>query len=61
MPQRANFDEGIMTGTPMASPQMVQASMARLRRLAERERALVIFHHDMAAWREIRQAPEFYD
>ena len=61
MPQRANFEEGIMTGTPMVAPANVHASMERIRQIAEREKALVIFHHDMDAWREIRKAPEFYD
>jgi glyoxylase-like metal-dependent hydrolase (beta-lactamase superfamily II) len=61
MPQRANFEQGIMTGTPMVAPSEVHASMERLRRIAEQEKALVIFHHDMEAWREIRKAPEFYD
>jgi glyoxylase-like metal-dependent hydrolase (beta-lactamase superfamily II) len=61
MPQRANFEDGIMTGTPMVAPEVVHASMHKLRSIAERENALIIFHHDMAAWREIKKVPEYYD
>jgi N-acyl homoserine lactone hydrolase len=60
-PQKANFVEGIMTGTPAVDPAIVQASMARLRRIAAQENALVIHHHDPDDWKSVRKAPEFYD
>ncbi len=37
------------------------SSVAKLRRLAEREQAMVVTGHDPDAWPSFRKAPEFYD
>ena len=58
MPQRANFEEGIMTGTQRLALAVAHASMDRFRQIVKREKALVIFHHDMVAWREIKKKKE---
>ncbi|MVA22181.1 MBL fold metallo-hydrolase [Agrobacterium vitis] len=60
-PQKANYVNNVMTGTPMVDPATAYRSMARLRRIAEREQAMVIFHHDIDAWKDIRKSPDFYD
>lgn len=61
IPQRANLDRGIMTGTPRVAPETVWASMTRLRTIMEQEQATVIFHHDAGQWKTLRLAPEFYE
>lgn len=61
MPQRANLDRRVTTGTPRVDPTVVHASMERLIRIIEREQALVIFHHDPEAWKDVRLIPEYYD
>ncbi|MBI4573012.1 MAG: N-acyl homoserine lactonase family protein [candidate division NC10 bacterium] len=60
-PQRMNYDENIMTGTPRVAPSVVHASMRRLKALAQREGALLIFHHDPEEWKTVRLAPQYYD
>lgn len=60
IPQRENFDKNIMTGTPRAGPVTTFASMDRLRTLIEREKATVIYHHDVVGYDKVRFAPEFY-
>jgi N-acyl homoserine lactone hydrolase len=59
-PQKANFSEGVMTGTPAVDPSVVQASMGRLKRIVAKENAKVILHHDPVDWEGVRKAPEFY-
>lgn len=44
-----------------ADPVAARASMARLRDLAARTGARVIFGHDAAQWASMRHAPAFYD
>jgi len=61
LPQRANLDKNIMTGTPRVDPAVVHNSMARLREIIQRQRAMVIFHHDLEEWSKIKLAPEYYD
>jgi glyoxylase-like metal-dependent hydrolase (beta-lactamase superfamily II) len=61
IPQRINLERNIMTGTPRVAPVTVWASMTRLRRIIEQERATVIFHHDAEQWKTLRLLPEFYD
>ena len=61
IPQRVNLEHNIMTGTPRAGPETTFRSMDRLRRIIERERATVIFHHDLETWQSIRPAPAYYD
>ncbi len=61
IPQKANLEHGIMTGTPRVAPTDVHRSMERLKRIIERERAMVIFHHDADEWKKVRLAPEYYD
>ena len=61
IPQRANLDRSVSTGTPRVDPKVVHASMERLIRVIEREDALVIFHHDPEEWKSMKLIPEFYD
>ncbi|WP_325544573.1 N-acyl homoserine lactonase family protein [Ramlibacter sp.] len=61
IPQRANLEHNIMTGTPRAGPAVAYRSTDKLRGIIERERAMVIFHHDPHEWEQIKQAPDFYD
>jgi glyoxylase-like metal-dependent hydrolase (beta-lactamase superfamily II) len=61
LPQRANFEQDVMTGTPRVAPAVVHASMRRIKTLALTEDATVVFHHDADAWKHVRLAPQFYD
>ena len=61
LPQRANLEKDIMTGTPRVDPATVHASMRRLKTLIQQEHAMVIFHHDPEEWERIRLAPQYYD
>jgi N-acyl homoserine lactone hydrolase len=61
LPQQANLEKNIMTGTPRVDPSIVHASMRRIREIIQREHAVVIFHHDPQEWSKIRLAPEYYD
>lgn len=61
IPQRKNYEEDIITGRLMVSPDEAMRNVLRLKRMAEDERATVLFHHDLEAWQTCRQAPAFYD
>jgi len=61
LPQRANLEKNIMTGTPRVDPITVHASMSRIKGIIRRERAMVVFHHDPEEWKKMRVAPEYYD
>lgn len=61
LPQKANLDHWIMTGTPRVDPVAVYASMYRLREIIRRESATVIFHHDAKEWEGVRKIPAYYD
>jgi N-acyl homoserine lactone hydrolase len=61
IPQKANWDHGVTTGTPCVAPALVEASMRRLRNIGEAEDALVLFHHDPEEWKSFKMAPEYYD
>ena len=61
IPQKANWDHGITTGTPCVDPALCEASMRRLMRIAELEDGMVMFHHDAEHWKTYRMAPEYYD
>jgi glyoxylase-like metal-dependent hydrolase (beta-lactamase superfamily II) len=61
IPQRANLERRVMTGTPRVAPETVWASMTRLQRIIEHEGAMPIFHHDPEQWKTLRMLPEFYD
>ena len=61
IPQKWNWDHGVTTGTPCVAPMTVEASMRRLKKVAEEEDAMVMFHHDAEDWKSYKMAPEFYD
>ena len=61
IPQRLNLDRRVTTGAPRVDPKVVHASMERLGRVIERERATVFFHHDPEEWKKVKLLPEFYD
>jgi len=61
IPQKANWDHGVTTGTPCVDPAVCEASMRRLKRIAELEDAMVMFHHDPDDWKNYKMAPEYYD
>lgn len=61
IPQRANLERRVMTGTPRVAPATVWASMTRLCRIIDQEQATVIFHHDAEQWNTLRLAPECYE
>ena len=61
IPQKANWDHGVTTGTPCVDPALCEASMRRLMRIAEIEDGKVMFHHDAEHWKTYRMAPEYYD
>ena len=61
IPQKANWDHGVTTGTPCVDPALCEASMRRLMRIAELEDGMVMFHHDAEHWKTYRLAPEYYD
>ena len=61
IPQQANWDHGVTTGTPCVDPALCEASMRRLMRIAELEDGMVMFHHDAEHWKTYRMAPEYYD
>lgn len=61
IPQRVNLELGIITGTPRVDPVVAYRSMERLKRIVERESAVVIFHHDPEEWKRVKLAPDYYD
>ena len=61
IPQKANWDHGVTTGTPCVDPAVCEASMRRLQRIAELEDGMVMFHHDAEHWKSYRMAREYYD
>ena len=61
LPQRVNLDQEIITGTPRAGPERCLSSMRKLKRIIEREKASVIFHHDPEQWKNLRLAPAYFD
>ena len=61
IPQKANWDHGVTTGTPCVDPAVCEASMRRLKRIAELEDPMVMFHHDPDDWKNYKMAPEYYD
>ena len=61
IPQKANWDHGVTTGTPCVDPALCESSMRRLMRIAELEDGMVMFHHDAEHWKTYRMAPEYYD
>ena len=61
IPQKANWDHGVITGTPCVDPAVVERSMRRLKRIAREEDALVLFHHDAEDWKTYKMAPDYYD
>lgn len=61
IPTRANLEEETLTGRLMVGPEEAYYNVARLKRLAERENALVILHHDFEDWNECRRAPLYYE
>ena len=61
IPQKANWVQGVITGTPSVDPVVVERSMRRLKRIAEEEDALVLFHHDAEDWKTYKMAPDYYD
>ena len=61
IPQKANWDHGMTTGTPCVDPALCEVSMRRLMRIAELEDGMVMFHHDAEHWKTYRMAPEYYD
>ena len=61
IPQKANWDHGVTTGTPCVDPARCEVSMRRLMRIAELEDGMVMFHHDAEHWKTYRMAPEYYD
>ena len=61
IPQKANWDHGVTTGTPCVDPALCASSMRRLMRIAELEDGMVMFHHDAEHWKTYRMAPEYYD
>ena len=61
IPQRGNLEKGVTTGTPRVDPVVVHASMERLKKIIDTEKATVIFHHDPEEWKNIKLLPEFYE
>ena len=61
IPQKANWDHGVTTGTPCVDPALCEASMRRLMRIAALEDGMVMFLHDAEQWKTYRLAPEYYD
>jgi glyoxylase-like metal-dependent hydrolase (beta-lactamase superfamily II) len=61
LPQKANFENDVMTGTPRVAPALVHNSMRRIKTIALNEHATVVFHHDAEAWKDVRVAPQFYE
>ena len=58
---RMNLEEWVMTGTPAVAPTTAYASMERLKRVIDREHAMVIHDHDPEQWKTLKRAPDFYD
>ena len=44
-----------------ADPEAAKESAHRLKRLADREHALLVFGHDVGQWQSLRHPPEYYD
>ena len=61
IPQKANWVQGVIMGTPSVDPVVVERSMRRLKRIAEEEDALVLFHDDAEDWKTYKMAPDYYD
>lgn len=56
-----DFAKGVLPGRLLVSPDEAVRNVLKLKRIAQRESATVLVHHDMDAWHETRSAPEFYD
>jgi N-acyl homoserine lactone hydrolase len=61
IPQKANLERNVMTGTPRADPSIVYASMSRLIRIMKEEDGMILFHHDPQEWKKAKLAPDYYD
>ena len=44
-----------------ADPEAAKESAHRLKRLADREHAMLVFGHDVGQWQSLRHPPEYYD
>ena len=51
----------VITGTPCVDPAVIERSMRPLKRIAEEEDAIVLFHHDAGDWKTYKMAPDYYD
>lgn len=60
VPTRANFDQDILTGRLLVDPKLAYQSARRLKKLAQDEDALVLFHHDPEDWKSYSYAPKYY-
>jgi N-acyl homoserine lactone hydrolase len=56
---QANLDHD--TWDSMADPDAARESAQKLRRLAEKENALMVYGHDPGQWETLRRAPAYYD
>ncbi|RUU72163.1 N-acyl homoserine lactonase family protein, partial [Mesorhizobium sp. M7A.T.Ca.TU.009.01.3.1] len=56
-----HWEEKCLPGA-LTSAQEAAASVRRLRRIAEKEKAIVVPGHDMETWKKFKKAPaEYYD
>lgn len=57
---KENLDKWVMTGTPAVDPRLAHRSMEKLKRIIDREQALIIHDHDPYQWKSLKLAPEYY-
>ena len=58
---RRNYELNKMPGVLMVSPAEAYKNIQRLRRIIAKEKAKIIYHHDLAEWKTYKKLPECYD
>lgn len=61
IPVRRNYELDTIPGMLMVSPGEAYANMQNIKRIIMKERARVIYHHDLAEWRTYKRLPDYYE
>lgn len=61
IPLRRNYELDAIPGVLMVSPGQAYANMQKLKRIIAKERAKVLYHHDLTEWRTCKKLPDYYE